>query len=151
MTYSAGEALVLTVLQSASGFSAANTSRGKWGIRNKGTAAFYGIIRPGPFMRDNNSVGGKIVQTNWTTVIEVWQRYKEEGTSLTDLEANVAAVIAVFDPKRKLGDTTNTVQDAMITSGADVMEIGEPGQGPNWLKQEVSVVWKEETSVTLAE
>ena len=148
MTY--GEALILTQVQAVSGLGTTNTSRGKFGILNTGNAAAYAILRPGPF--ENAFVAPKCVHTDWTTVIEVWQRYKDDGTTLTNLEANVQAILTRLNLYRHMADTTNSILDATAKIGGDVLEMmSQDGGGPLWLKQEVIVAWKEESIITPAE
>lgn len=150
MSYSAGEALILTQVQNVSGFSANNTSRGKYGILNTGKAAVYAILRPGPF--ENAIVAPLTVHTDWTTIVEVWQRYKDDGSTLTDLEGNVQAILTRLNLYRKLADTTNSIVDAVANIGSEPVEVtAQGGGGPLWLKQEITVSWKEETSITPAE
>lgn len=152
MAYSDGEALVLTQVQAVSGFAASigNTSRGKYGVLNSGKAAVYAILRPGPFERI--WMAPLCVHTDYTTIIEMWQRYKDDGTTLTDLEANVQLILARIDQYRKLGDAQNKVLDAVASSSPEVMEMmAEDGKAPIWLKQEVTIAWKEESIVAQAE
>src|SRR5690348_7708824 len=114
MSYPAGEALALTQLRAVSGFSATNTSRGKWKLLSSGKSNHYGILKPGPFkISDRSQIG-----TLWRTVIMIYQRYKDDGDSMTDLEANVSAVILRFRQYRKLGDTTGTISDSSVIEGS---------------------------------
>ena len=152
MSYSEGEALALAQVQAVSGFAASigNTSRGKYGILNTGKAAVYAILRPGGFQR--MWMAPKCVHTDYSTIVEVWQRYKDDGTTLTDLEANVQLILARLDLYRHMGDTQNKVLDAVAQASPEVMEMmTEDGRGPIWLKQEVTIVWKEESIVSPAE
>ena len=113
LSYADGEALALTQIQAVSGFAASigNTSRGKYGILNTGKAAVYAILRPGGFQR--MWMAPKCVHTDNSTIVEVWQRYKDDGTTLTDLEANVQLILARLDLYRHMGDTQNKVLDAV--------------------------------------
>jgi hypothetical protein len=150
VSYSAGEALILTQVQAVSGFGTTNTSRGKYAILNSGNAAVYAILHPGPFEAAFAAV--KTVHTDWNTIIEVWQRYKDDGTTLTNLEANVQAILTRLNLYRHMADTTNSILDAVATVGGDVIEMtAEGGGGPIWLKQEVIVAWKEESLISPAE
>jgi len=155
MDYSTGEALVLTQLRAVSGFTSAtpdtvNTSRGKWGILNTGKSAFYGIIKPGPVATEWKTSSAK--GWDYSTLIQVWQRYKDDGTSLIDLEARVELIKARFDAYRKLGDTTGAIEDSTVTALTEVQERwAKGGNGPSWLMQEITITWKEQTIVTFAE
>lgn len=147
--YSDGEALVLAQLRNVSGFSASNTSRGKWKILNTGNSSFYGIVKPGAFSRSQSAMSANL--TEWKTIIQVWQRYKDDGDTLTDLEENVENVINRFDQYRKLADTTNLIIDSFINEGKEVEEMWTKDGGLSWLKQELIVTWQEVQNVTYAE
>ena len=149
MTYIAGEALVLIQLQAVAGFNDKNTSRGKWGILNSGLNDHYGIVKPGAFTREQAAMSANI--TTYQTIIQVWQRYKDDGETLTDLESNVDLIIARFDQYRKLADTTNTLLDATLTNGGQVEEMWNQAGGLSWLKQELIITWLEYDQVTYAE
>lgn len=149
MTYPATEALVLTQLQAVTGFSSTNTSRGKWGILNSGMSDHYGIIKPGAFTREQAAMSAN--EGTYQTIIQVWQRYKDDGDSLTDLETNVDNIIRRFDQYRKLADTTNSVLDATITNGGQVEEMWNKDGGLSWLKQDLVVTWLEYDLVSYAE
>lgn len=147
--YADGEALVLTQLQAVTGFNDKNTSRGKWGILNSGLNDHYGIVKPGTFTREQAAMSANM--TTYQTIIQVWQRYKDDGDTLTDLEANVDLIIVRFDQYRKLVDTTNTVLDATLTNGGQVEEMWNQSGGLSWLKQDLIITWLDYDSVTYAE
>jgi len=149
MSYSAGEALILTQLQAVTGFSSTNTSRGKWGLLNKGVSNHYGIIKPGAFTREQSAMGANA--TLWTTIIQVWQRYKDDGDTMTDLETHVANIITRFDQYRKAADTTGTIIDVLINAGGEMQEMWNKDGGLSWLKQDITVTWLEHNNVTYAE
>jgi hypothetical protein len=149
MSYSTGEALVLTQLQAVTGFSSSNTSRGKWGILNSGKDDNYGIIKPGSFSREESAMSANA--TEWKTVIQVWQRYKDDGVTLTNLEAHVDNIITRFDQYRKLADTTGTVIDSFIDTGGEAQEMWNKSGGLSWLKQEITVTWLEHSTIVYAE
>jgi len=147
MAYSDGEALVLTQLQAVSGFSANNTSRGNWRILNSGKDKCYAIVKPGSWKVSERSQIGTI----WRTVIQVYQRYKDDSTSMTDLEGHYAAIKLRFDQYRKLGDTTGTISDSRPIEGSLVEDVKYGPDGPSWLRQEITIEWSEENHVTYAE
>jgi hypothetical protein len=143
------ETLILTQLQNVTGFSSANTSRGNWGILNSGKDVFYGILKPGTFGRSQGAMSMNI--STWNTVIQVWQRYKDDGSTLTNLETNVKNIIARFDAYRKAGDTTGTIVDVFIAEGREVEEMWTKDGGLSWLKQDVIVQSQEHDNVTYSE
>ncbi len=146
--YSDGEALILTQLQAVSGFSSANTSRGKWGILNDGVSRVYGILKPGAFSREQLAMAANVSVFN--TIIQVWYRYKDDDT-LTLLESSVASIIARFDQYRKIADTTGTIVEAFVNQGREVEEMWTKDGGLSWLKQDLIVEWQEHDNVTYSE
>lgn len=146
--YSNGEAALLALIQTVTGYTSANTSRGKWGILNTGKSNTYAILKPGRFGR-RRFVTPRTVETPWSTIIQVWQRYKDDGTSMTDLEANAALIMAKVDADPNLSDSTGTVLDSNLTTGEIVQEMWKRGGGPAWLMWELTVEWTEQSIVTL--
>ncbi|MCC6271574.1 MAG: hypothetical protein IT190_09885 [Microbacteriaceae bacterium] len=89
--------------------------------------------------------------STFDTVIQVWQRYKDDGDTLTTLEANVKAILNRFDQYRKLADTTGKITDAFIGDGREVEEMWTKDGGLSWLKQDLVVRWQEHDEVTYGE
>ncbi len=152
--YSAGEALVLTQLQAITGnpdpWTSSNTSRANWKILNGGKSDHYGILVQGEAAI--NPGGFSTFQTQWQTIIQVWQRYTIDSTTQTNLQALVAAIVTRFEQYRKLQDTGGTILDSKP------VRIGKPeemwargGNGPSWLKLDIVIQWTEEETVTYAE
>jgi hypothetical protein len=148
MTYSAGEALIATQVQNVSGFSSANVSRGDWGIMNNGVANVYAILRPGPMTIITASAR---VENYWRTVVEVWQRYQLDGTTLTTLEANTTAVKTRLNQYGRMGDSGATIDEARVTGAGDVVRVPPPPEGTQWLVWELYVDWSEQEAMTYAE
>lgn len=150
MSYTAGEAAALTRLRALSNFNSNNTSRGDWLILNRGKSDHYGVLRPGPFTMEWISL--RQYRVTWNTVIEVWQRYKDDAQTKTDLYARVAEVIAGFMPYPHIGTgNENTVQWATIRQADPPQEMWNASGGPAWLKWELILEWHEEVTVTLQE
>lgn len=149
MAYPDGEALILTKLQSVTGFASTNTSRGKWDLLNSGISDHYGIMKPGEFDRMQGAMAMNI--STFQTVIQVWQRYKDDGDSLTNLETHIKNIITYFDQWRKVADTTGTIVDAFIARGSEVTEQWNKDGGLSWLKQDLILIWQEHDVVTYGE
>lgn len=152
MSYAAGETLVLARLQAITGstWTSTNTSRGKWGILNTGLSDHYAILKPGP--GTNKFLTISVSLRTYHTIIQVWQSYTDDGTSLTNIEAYAEAILDQFDAYRKLGDTTKGIEDSQCISWTEVEERWVKGEnGPRWLKQDFVIEWKEENAVTFAE
>lgn len=147
--YPEGETLILAALRNVSGFSSSNTSRGDWGILNSGKSQSYGIIKPGAFARTEGAISMNI--SNFRTVIQVWERYKDDSTTLISLETNVKNITNYFDQYRKIGDTTGTIVDAFIAEGREVEEMWNKSGGLGWLKQDLILQWEEHDNVTYSE
>jgi hypothetical protein len=150
MTYAAGEALWLTRLRAMSNFDSGNSARGRWGIRNSGKSDHYAILKPGVHNREWLSI--TVRWDHYQTIIQLWQRYVDDGDTLTDLEALVDAVLAELDKYRLIGDSGGTVQAANIVAVREVQEIlAGPGEGPVWLMVELVGEWHEENTIAFAE
>lgn len=153
MSYSDGEALVLAQVQAVSNYTSTlgNTSRGKWGILNSGKSSRYAILKPGPFNRTPHTPTQ--FYNEWTTVVELWQRYKDDGTTLADLEADMAAILARFDVYPHMQDTTGLVVNNVVARrGNEVEEMwSNKGDGPSWLRWKLYVTWQEENSASPSE
>lgn len=157
MTYATGEALLLTAIQKLSDYDSTNSGRGNFLILNRGNSANYIILRPGEFEVSVVSLGGlganatSTEHTTWITEVMVYRRYIDDYNTLTQLEADVATVIAQIQKWRQLGDTTNGVIVARVMGGTAAEIIRHDPDGPFWLRQTVRVVWNEERTITYAE
>lgn len=148
-SYSTVEGLWLTRLQAMSQFTANNSSRGRWGIRNSGASNQYCIIKPGSHTRQ--MVSYTLRQDNFQTIIQLWQRYKDDGDTMTDLESLVDAVLVEIDKYPHLGDSTRVV-DCNISEVREMQEIlDSPGGGPVWLMVELVGEVNEQTEITFSE
>lgn len=148
MAYADGEALFLTRLQAMTQFHEHNSARGKWGILNSGESTQYAVLKPGARTRVKSI---KTVQETHRTIIQLWQRYVDDGTSLTNLEALVDAVVAELDKYRTMSDTGNTVVKANIIEVGEVLLSPPPGaDGPLFIYCELVGEWVEHHEITYA-
>jgi len=146
MSESAGLTLIQTLVKTATGFTGTGTSTnvsiGKWGIRNSGASDHYAIIKPGPTNRPQLSFTKK--DNLYRTIVQVWQRYKDDGTTLTNLLGYVDNITTKIDATPKLGDTTATIRDANATGYSDVFEMVNNDGGIDWLRRDIFIDWIEE-------
>lgn len=154
--YPAGEALVQSTLVAiagsvwASAGSKPNVSRGNFLLLNTGNSDHYAIIFPGD--GNNQFIAASASERTWQTVIQVWQRYMDDGTSLTNMEALTDAIITQFDKYRKLTDSSGTIVDSNCkTIGKPEEMWNQAGNGPFWLRQMITIEWKEQLNVVFAE
>lgn len=141
------EALWLTRIRAISGYDSTNTSRGRWGILNSGKATRYVILKPGEHAREMLSFTTRL--ETWQTVIEVWQQYKDDGDSLTELETAVNAIMDAIDRYPRLGDAGGTVQLGQITAVREVVQI--PADAPAWMMAALIGVVNEEKTISYQE
>lgn len=164
MSYSDGEALILTQVQATSAYTTNNTSRSSWKMLKKGKSNTYAILRYGGFPRHSQAslggIGGSVkYDTLWNTICEIWVRVgTTETLALTTLETNMQLIVAKFDAVRKAADTTKVIRDVRVISGSEPLGQWETnkrgnviGTGPKWLKQDLKIEWLEENTVTLLE
>lgn len=154
MTESAGITLIETQVDAVTGFNktgaSANVAIAKWGILNKGFSDHYAIIKPGPVERPRITM--RIRDNSYRTIVEVWQRYKDDGTTLTTLLGHCDAIAARLDKYPYLADTTNAIRVSDVSGFSEVTEQWtNNADGPSWLKREIYVDWKEESNVSYSE
>ena len=154
MAETAGLTLIQNLINALSAFSKTGTGRNitiaKWGILNSGNADHYAIIKPGPTERPRISF--RFRDNAYRTIIEVWQRFKNDGDTMTTLMDYVNTIAAQLDKYRKLADATGTIRDAEVSGfGAITEQWRDNADGPAWLMREIFVDWKEESNVSLQE
>lgn len=147
MSYSSGEALVLTRVQAITGFSSANTSRGDWLVLNSGRSDRYAILRPGEF--DTTWVASNSLRVRWTTVIEVWYRYTDDAATRTGLYGHVANIIGGLIAYPHMGGGT-AIEDSTIEGAAEPEEMWMASGGPVWLRWQLRLRWFETIVVTFS-
>lgn len=146
MSYSSGEALILTALRAHANYDSDNTSRGNWRVLNSGKAEYYAVLRMGPTTNAPNSMASAL--TTWTTQIMLYRRYLDDGTTATNLQADVQTVIEHLEQYATLSDTNNTVVDAQITAVSEMQEISMFENGPVYLLSIIDMIWQEERQIT---
>lgn len=149
MTELAGIKLIAYQIQSSTGFTASNVTIAKWGILNQGKSDHYAIIRPGK--TDRTGLTFTVKDNAYQTIIEVWQRYKDDGSSVTELLTHVDNITTTLDQYRKVGDTTRIIRDVNVTGYSEVKEQWNKSGGAAWLSRDIIVDWMEEEAVIYAE
>ena len=143
MAYIDGENLIVTIVKAHENFGVTNVFQAKWGCLNKGKNDHYAILKSGgstPIF-----ITPTIYQTEHRTIVEVWKSYRDDGTSSTTLYGYVGNVETQIQDNEQLGDTSGIIQNSTVESIGPVMEMWMSGGGPAWLKQEVIVLWHEQT------
>jgi hypothetical protein len=149
MSENAGITLLATQVAAATGFSSANVTVMKWGILNQGKADHYAILKPGVASR--TALTFTVKDNVYQTIVEVWQRYKDDGSSGTNLMTHVDNVTTRIDQYRKLADTTSLIRDANVIGYSELKEQWTKDGGLAWISRDVIVEWQEEEPVTYAE
>lgn len=146
MAYTDGEAAILARIQAHADYSSSNTDANDWKKLDSGESAYYAILKPGTDPAELEFFSFSAYRIFWKTVIEVWQRYEDDGTTASSLFGNVQKIIAQLQPYKKLG-LTNT-QNAEITNITAPSYRWDKDGGPAWLVQEITETWLEEVEVT---
>ena len=150
MSYTAGEALLLTRVRAISGYDTNNTSRANWLVLNNGKAAYYVILRPGAFTMPWLTYRSYLA--TYTTIIELWQKYTNDHESHTNLYTHLNEITSSLQLYPHLGNGANsTILDAEITGAPEPQEMWTSGGGPKWLRYSITLTWKQEEIVTFAE
>jgi len=146
MAYTDGETAILNRIRAHADYSSSNAVKNNWQVLDSGKSAFYAILRPHtePAEIKFYSFGGYHI--GWNAVIEVWQRYKDDGVTAADLFGNVQTILAQMQPYKQLGRTD--VQNAEITGITAPTHQWTKDGGMSWLKQELIITWLEEVEVS---
>ena len=149
MAYTDGETAILNRIKAHADYNTANTDQNDWKKLNRGNKAYYAIVRPNqePAELEFISLAGYVIR--WVTVVEVWQRYKDDGSTQASLFGNVQKIITQLQPYKKLG--LSNVHNSTISSVTPPQQAWRENEaGPSWLTQELSVIWEEFFEVTFA-
>lgn len=147
--YRTGEALIANLLQSVTGFDNGNVTRGKWGILNSGVSDHYAIIKPGPSGR-RTFITPSTVNEPWSTIVQVWVRYVDDGTTLETLESAAAAILDTVDRYPRLDDASGYVVDSCAVSIGEALEMWRKSGGPAWLRQDIVIEWTGQREISFS-
>jgi len=143
MSYATIEAAVQTLLQALDNFASADVTRGDWRVLDSGGAP-YAVLYPGPFAA---AVGGDWGQhvIDWTVNCEVFERYLDNGTSETSLEATRQAVIDALLSYPTLNGVSGVT--LVLPERAEPIQYvyDESGGGPFFVMQRISILVVERT------
>lgn len=147
MSYSGGEQAILDQLREMRAFDRQNSSRGDWKPLNSGASDRYAVLRAGEFSVESDGLAGtsRIV---WRTVIELWQRWKDDTPTIVALEDLVSEVIWHLERYPTLGGEALM---ARVSGGSEIQERWREKGGPGWAVQEVYIDWQEERFYDSAE
>jgi len=145
MTYSVGEAAILTLVQALSEYNSQNSSRQDWKVLDSGKAAVYAVLRPGEWSNEDTGMGMHL--RSWQTVVEVWRPYRDDTKPLT-LQDDVETIVAHLEQYPTLSGAADVV-DAMVTGGGEMQEVVR-NNNVLWARWEVHIGWQEEKEITYA-
>ncbi len=148
MSYGDGEALILARIRLMAQFDPQNSSRAKWGILNSGAAAQYAILRAAPFTNDYDGLGHGHVRTSWRTVVELWQRWVDDGPTAVALQTLAQATLEHLERYPSLAGEGLL---AWVSGGGEMQQRWLKEGGPVWAVWEVYIDWQEERFISVAE
>lgn len=146
MSYPSGEALILTALRDHANYTANNSSRGNWQILNSGRSAYYAVLRMG--VASNEQHGMSSALTVWRTQIMLYRSYKDDGTTATNLQADVQTVLEHMEQYAQLNDSNDTVVDAQIVGISEMQQTQMFENGPVYLMTIIDMDWQEVRNIT---
>ena len=148
--YIDGELLVEAQVIQVTGFQSSNVTRGRWRILDSGNSDHYAILKRGEVSVEWAS--HNVSQINYRTIIEIWQRVKDDQESYDALLNYADDLKTRLEQYRKLADTAGNVLDANLTGTSVVTEQWRNNaDGPSWLKIDLYLDWSSQTNVTFAE
>jgi hypothetical protein len=146
MTYAAAETLLYNRVLACASFDADNSSQANWKVLNSGKSDHYAILHVGKSSLDWTTLGQYTI--TWRCIVEVWQRYKDDGTTATSLYGYVNDLLPILAYPHLGG----TITDSTLEAIGEAEEMWRQGDnGPLWLRQNLTIAWQEETNVTFAE
>lgn len=148
MSYSDGEAAILTLIQAMPEFDRRNATRADWKPLNSGASDHYAILKPGLWTNAPEALGGGSVLTTWRTIVEVWQRWVDDGPTAQALQTLVGRLIDKLDGYPSLD---GAALFAWVAGGGEMQQRWLREGGPQWAVWEVYIDWQEERFVTVAE
>ena len=146
MAYTDGEAAILARIRAHGDYGTTNTDANDWKLLNTGNKAYYAILKPDSEPAELENITFSAYVIAWRTIVEVWQRYKDDGTTATSLFGNVQKIIAQMQSYKTLG--LFSVQNSAITGITAPSYRWDKDGGPAWLVQELTITWLEEVTVT---
>jgi len=105
------------------------------------------IVMPGEHNRE--MISFKTQLNTWQTIIEVYQKYRDDGDTLTTLQTAVNTILSYLDPRRVLGDTGGTVRKGRVVSIRPIVRY--PMDKPDWLIAALVGQVDEEETITFSE
>ena len=148
MSYPDGEAAILTLIQAMPEFDRRNAARADWKPLNSGASDHYVILKPGAWLNAADSLGGESAVTTWRTIIEVWQRWVDDGPTAVALQVLAQKVIEHLERYPSLGGEGLL---AWVAGGSEMQQRWLKEGGPMWAVWEVYIDWQEERFIDPAE
>lgn len=149
MSYSTGEALLAGIVAGVTGLSSAQVRRGDYSALNRGGAAQYAILAQAA-QPETNWQSAACYTLDCVCNVEIWQRYKDDGSTYTNLLTLTDAVLAKINTYRRLNDNTGAIITATALPGLPPEEMWNASGGPHWLRIVLPVTWQELVRVTFA-
>ena len=149
MSYSVGEAAILTLIRTLSAYDTQNSSRQDWRILLSGKSDRYVVLRPGEW--NNEQIAYAANLRSWLTVVEVFRPYRDDTKPVT-IQDDVETIVALLETYPTL-DGTAGVQEFSVVGGNEMQEVvlGSEKNQSLWVKWEVNCGWQEEKEITYAE
>lgn len=140
--YADVEAAWLAEIQAMPEFDTTNSGRGNWKLLSSGNDDHYAILKPGTRSREMLTISRRLDMAQ--TIIQLWQRYVDDGTSLLSMESLVDATLTALDATHTFGGLAGVI-DAEVTEVREMQQV--PGDAPQWLLVELVASAQYETEL----
>jgi len=143
MSYATVEAALQGLLQALDRFADRDVRRGDFGVLDTGGGA-CAVLYQGRF-RAMRSGDYSQVHYTWSTYVEVYEPYTDQGGSLQRLEASVQDVCDTVGANPTAGGVTG-ISNCWVADAEDVQFLFQQGERerPSWCYQRVRVQTEEE-------
>jgi hypothetical protein len=144
------ETRILATVRALTNFSSTNAVAVDFGVLSSGKSDHYMVMIPGE--SEVEQIAPTTYLTHRTFMLQVWQRYKGLDSAVkTSLAARQDELAAGIMAVPRLGDTSNTIVDSTVETGAQPEEMLGPAttrrNAPmvkQWLRGELVVKVTEE-------
>ena len=163
MSYAAGEAAILTLIQAitpstwteTNSLSLANDTDNKGhGLLNNGKSHHYVMLEPGGFQVQDHDAGYNTHLVKWQTLVTIYAEHLTNRAGKKVLAEDRQAIIDKLQSYHRLNNLAG-VTYARVLSGSKItterIEIPGTKKRKVLFKQEVIVTWDELVSVTQAD
>lgn len=146
MSYAVCEAAAQTLIQGLDAFADADVTRSDWTVLDRGSPP-YVVLWRGAWEREEFYSGGGYM-VFWMINVDVFERYLDDGSSYTNLEATAQGIEDELGKYPTLNSASGVVRAILIGGSEPTQVFDRAGGGPHFLLQTLRLRVHEVEQVT---